>query len=198
MITVNVLPDSYRKPQASALQEVHRSPLLRLLILAAIGLAAVLAGAWQLQQARLGALTAKAASLSARKAAVDELAQSVSALSTQQQVFEEVVKQRNRWATYLDRLSHVVPDGVWFTDLLIDQERGLVLQGSAVGQGGEEMVSIGRLAQALKEDQEFAGTFRDIQIESIKSAKDGDLEIIQFALTCAFRIRPVVATGAGP
>lgn len=193
MITINVLPESYRKPKASPLHELHRSPLLRLLIVAAIGLVAALAGLWQVQQARLGGLSAKAKSLTERKAAVDRLSESVGGLSMQKQVFEEVVKRRSRWATYLDRLSAIVPAGIWFTDLLIDQERGLVLQGSAVGQGGQEMVSIGRLAQDLKYDAAFSATFRDIQIESIKSAQDGDLEIVQFTLTCAFRIRAVAA-----
>ena len=196
MITVNVLPDSYRKPKASPLQELHRSPLLRLLIVAAIGLAAVLVGVWQWQQAHLGSLTAKTSSLSERKTAVDHLTESVSNLSTQKQVFEEVVKQRSRWATYLDRLSDVVPDGVWFNDLLIDQDKGLVLQGSAIVQGGQEMVSIGRLAQDLKEDTRFAATFRDIQIESIKSSQEGDLEIVQFTLTCTFRAQPFAAKQA--
>ena len=198
MITINVLPDSYRKPKATPLQELPRSPLLRLLGALAVGLVVTLAGLWQLQQARLGSLTSNAESLKERKKAADELSQSVSTLSTQRQVFEEVVKQRSLWAIYLDRLSMVVPDGVWFTDLLIDQERGLVLQGSAVGKGGEEMVSIGRLAQDLKGDKEFAGTFRDIQIESIKSAQDGDLEVIQFTLTCVFRAKPSAVKGIGP
>ena len=197
MITLNVLPESYRKPKATPLQELHRSPLLRLLILAAIGLAVALAGLWQWQQMQLSGLNTKMTGLSSRKTAVDGLTQSVNALSTQKRVFEDVVKRRSGWAMYLDRFSDLVPDGVWFTDLLIDQDKGLVLQGSAVGQGGEEMVSIGRLAQDLKEDHEFSDTFRDIQIESIKSAQEGELEIVQFTLTCVFRTQPGAAK-AGP
>ena len=46
------------------------------------------------------------------------------------------------------------------------------------------MVRIGHLVQDLKRDTRFSTLLQDMQIESIKTAQEEDIEIINFNLTC--------------
>ena len=55
---------------------------------------------------------------------------------------------------------------------------------SAIGQGGSEMVNVGRLREDLKKDPDFAAAVKDIQIESVKRVQEKEIEIVQFTLSC--------------
>ena len=183
MIAVNLLPEAYRKPKASSIEPFYRSPLA---ILVAILMVAGILLLWSLSLMREGQgaeLQAKLRELQTKKSTADELKTALEKLKEQQVTFQELTRERTTWSTHLNRLSDVTPDGVWFTDLSLDQQKGLVIQGSAVGQGGEEMVRIGRLVNDLKADPKFSSVVKDIQIESIKSVPEKDLEIVEFTLT---------------
>ena len=183
MIAVNLLPEAYRKPKASSIEPFYRSPLA---ILVAIMMVAGILLLWSLSLMREGqgaVLQAKLGELQTKKSTADELKTALEKLKEQQVTFQELTRERTTWSKQLNRLSDVMPDGVWFTDLSLDQQKGLVIQGSAVGQGGEEMVRIGRLVNDLKADPKFSAVVKDIQIESIKSVPEKDLEIVEFTLT---------------
>ena len=183
MILVNLLPEAYRKPKVAPIQQFHRSPLALLFGAALLSSLILLGLLFQMHQAHLAGLTSRLRQLEPRKAAVDQLQTSIRALQNQQDVFARLMRERSRWARYLNTLSDAVPNGVWFTDLSFDPLKGLVIQGSAINQGGEEMVRIGRFVQDLKSDTAFAVTFQDIQIESIKSVQDQEMELVEFTLT---------------
>ena len=183
MIAVNLLPEAYRKPKASSIEPFYRSPLA---ILVTIMMVAGVLLLWSLLVMREGqgaALQAKLNELQTKKSTADGLKTALEKLKEQQVTFQGLTRERTTWSKQLNRLSDVMPDGVWFTDLSLDQQKGLVIQGSAVGQGGEEMVRIGRLVNDLKADPKFSSVVKDIQIESIKSVPEKDLEIVEFTLT---------------
>ena len=94
------------------------------------------------------------------------------------------------WAKRLNTLSDVTPEGVWFTELSLDEDKGLVIQGSAIGQGGAEMVSVGRIVSDLKANADFSSVIKDIQIESIKRVQEKEVELVQFTLTCFLAKKP--------
>jgi len=183
MIRINLLPPSYRKPETQTIQQFHRSPLAFLIAGGLVGLLVLLLAFQQIRSAQLAKLDARLQQLAPQKAAVDELRLAVQRLRDQAAVYERLTKGRQRWTKVLNTLSDVTPDGVWYTDLSFDLDRGLVVQGSAIGQGGEEMVRIGRLVQDLKTNPGFASLIQDVQIESIKSVQDKELELIEFTLT---------------
>jgi len=183
MIGINLLPESYRKPPSSPVQRFHRSPLMLLVLGTMAGLVLFLVGIMQIRQARFGQLTARIQQLESQKTVVDELRAAVQKLRDQQAVFQRLGYERSQWARRLNLLSDLIPAGVWFTDLSLDQLRGLVIQGSAMSEGGEEMVRIGRLVQDLKVDPVFSAMVRDVQIESIKSVQEKEIEMVEFTLT---------------
>lgn len=190
MITINLLPESFRKPKTNSLQQFPRSPL-------AIGLVGCLVGVWVLLfgtqlvlRARLKVLTARVHQQQPQKTEAEALRASVSALRDQHDLYQRLSRERSDWTQRLSAISHVTPDGVWLTDFAFDPDEGLKLQGSAVGNGGEEMIRVRRFVQDLRSHPAFASLIKDVQIESIKSVLDGDVEIVKFVLTAQSSAAP--------
>ncbi|MCI0557682.1 MAG: PilN domain-containing protein [Nitrososphaera sp.] len=185
MLKVNLLPDSARKATLSPIEQFHRTPLMWIIVTSVVGSAFLLWGSVFIKKTQLNSLGAKIAVLQPKKKELDQIQKIVQGLRAQEEEFKSVKQEQDLWSKRLNILSDVTPDGVWFTELLLDPVKGLVIQGSAVGQGGSEMVHVGRLVQDLKDDTDFASAVKDIQIESIKRIPDKEVEIVQFTLACA-------------
>ena len=186
MLKINLLPEGARKAALSPIEQFHRTPLMWILVGAMAAFPASLLIPLYLRRTQLQELSGRIQALQPKKLEVDQLQRFLQQLRAQAAAFQGLEKGESRWAKRLNRLSDVTPDGVWFTELSLDQTKGLVIQGSAmVGQGGSETASVGRLVQDLKADPDFASAAKDIQIESIKRTQDKEVEIVQFTLTCA-------------
>lgn len=190
MLTINLLPQTARQSSPSAIDQFYRTPLFWLVItgtgLAVLSsIAMIVLSGQQLRQ-----LNAKMQSLQPKKAEVDQLQQSLQRLRAQEAAFQRIRRGQGLWSKRLAVLSRVTPEGVWFTDLSLDDTKGLVIQGSAISQGGAEMVSVGRLVSELKADPDFSSAVKEIQIESIKRVQDKELELVQFTLTCSLTEPP--------
>ena len=183
MITINLLPEAYRKAKTTSAEDIYRSPIMLGLVglLLATGIIVALVGVGQ--QVRVAELNARLKAMLPRKAALEGLLTSIETTRQQQAVFEQVDQDRSQWAKQLNYLSDRTPEGMWFTDLSLDEGRGLELHGSAIGGEGDQMVRIGRFVQSLKADAHFSNVIQDMQIESIKTSQDGDVEVVKFILT---------------
>ncbi|MBI2885281.1 MAG: PilN domain-containing protein [Candidatus Omnitrophica bacterium] len=184
LVAVNLLPEGQRKPVTSSLEQFHRSPLAWLIGGGLVGVALVLFVMLRVYQAQTAQVAAQLQTLDQQKLVVFQLKDSLQALRAQQQAYQQVQQDRSDWAHHLNTISDQVPDGVWFSDLTLDPVRGLVIEGSAISEGGEEMVRIGRFVQELKADPRFAQSIQDIQIEAIKRGQEGDIELVFFTITC--------------
>lgn len=183
MITINLLPESARKPQTTSLQQFPRSPLAIGLVGGLIGVSVLLLGAKVILQARLKGLTATLQQQQPQKAQAEAVRASVTALQDRYKLYQRLSRERSDWTQRLSALADMTPDGIWLTDFAFDPEKGLTLQGAAIGNGGEEMIRIRRFVQDLRSHPAFAALIKDVQIESIKSVLDGDVEVVKFALT---------------
>ncbi len=184
MFTINLLPESYRKTTATPLPPLHRSPLVSVVVAIVLGLTILLALVRQVRQMQLNHLNAQLQQLQPRRVEVDRLRVTLQKLRTQQTSFEGLHRGESVWARRLNTLSDATPEGIWFTTLSLDPVRGLVIEGAALGQEGQEMAQIGQLVQNLKDQPAFTSAVRDIQIESIKSTRENDVEITLFTVTC--------------
>ncbi len=190
MLKINLLPEAARKDALSSIEQLHRTPLLWAIGGVMVALVFAYTIPIMLHQKELQRLNAKIQLLQPKKAEVDQLQQFLQHLRAQEVAFRQLSNGQGLWAKRLNTLSNVTPEGVWFTDLTLDEAKGLVIQGAAIGQGGAEMVSVGRIVADLKADPEFASAVKDIQIESIKRTQDKDIELVQFTLTCLLIPRP--------
>jgi len=185
MIQINLLPESYRAPRVSPMQQFHRSPLAIGVVAVLILVVAILFGVVQIRQAQLGHLQARLRDVQPKKQSVDDLNVSLQALRHEGEVLDRLMKERSRWAGYLNRLADITPDGVWYTGLSFDRAKSLTIQGAAIGRGGEEMARIGGLVEGLKADEALSAELKDIQIEGIKRRQDHEIEIIEFTITAS-------------
>jgi Tfp pilus assembly protein PilN len=184
MLKINLVPHDARKPTSSPLAELHRTPLMRLIIAGMMLVAALQALPIMMRKRQLRELRGTIEALVPKKAELDQLQRMLYRLQVKERAFQQFDKEQGGWAARLNGLSDLTPDGVWFHEFVLDAEQGLIIQGLAIGQGGTEMVSIGRLVQDLKAHPDFAAAVQEIQIESIKRTQDRDMELVQFTLTC--------------
>lgn len=190
MLRVNLLPESERRTTLSPVEQLHRTPLVWVTVAGMILVVVILWIPLTIRQRALTALDGQIQTLAPKKEEVDRLQQFTRQLRAQEAAFKDLRKEQHLWSKRLNILSNATPDGVWYTELAMDLQRGLVIQGAALGQGGAEMVGIGRLVQELKADPDFSAAVKDIQIESIKRTQDKEIEIVQFTLTCALSGAP--------
>lgn len=194
MITVNLLPEAYRKPKVTSIQQFHRSPLAIIGVSVLVGLGLVLGGLKGLGQMHLGRLNARIQALASQHQAINEVTAAIATLREQQQMLEQLDRQRSQWAHRLNILSDVTPEGVWFTELVLDGQHTLTLHGAAISQGGEGMAAVSRFVQDLKAHQQLSGVFRDIQIQSIQNVQEGEIELMEFTLACELAGTPPAVT----
>lgn len=190
MLRVNLLPEGARKIGPSSLEQFHRAPILWIAVGGMVLFVVSQVVPIHLRRQRLQELNAKIQTLQPKKAEIDQLQQLLQRLKAQESAFRVVGAGKELWSKRLNTLSDVTPEGVWFTDLNLDEHKGLVIQGSAVGQGGAEMVAVGRIVSDLKADADFSSTIHDIQIESIKRVQEKEIELVQFTLTCFLSQNP--------
>ena len=201
LVTINLLPGVQRAPSTSSLEQFHRSPLAWLIGSALVGVALALFVTLRWYQVQVAQTAVRLQALDQQKLTVFHLKDSLQALQAQRQTYQQVQQDRSDWAYYLNMISDHVPDGVWFSDLTLDPVRGLVLEGAAISEGGEEMVRIGRFVQELKADVKFAESVQDIQIEAIKRGQDGDIDLVFFTIICTLAspaAGPTAAPSGGP
>ena len=190
MLKVNLLPPSIRQDTLSPIEQFHRTPLVWAAAGLMAGLLLLLFIPVTLRNQQLRALNAKIEALTPKKLEVDRLQVALQRFHVEEEAFRVLAGNRSLWSKRLNILSDLTPDGVWFTDLLLDPEKGLIIQGSAIGQGDTEMVSIGRFVQSLKEDAYFSAGLRNVQIESIKRTQEKTIEVVQFMITALLAASP--------
>lgn len=184
LLRINLLPNSIQKASQQSVQQFYRTPLvgigIALLALLAVGLQIPL----QLHQRELDGLNAKISALQPRQAEVKRVQELLGRLRAQRDAFEGLKMGSGSWSRRLKVLSSATPNGLWFTELLLDRSKGLVIQGMALASQGPEMVTVTRLVQDLQSDAHFASLFKQIQLESIKRVQQGDFDVVQFTITC--------------
>ncbi len=190
MLTINLLPAGVRKASLSPVEQLHRTPLMWIVVTTLVALGCL---AWMpipFRQRQLAQLTANIQVLAPKKQALDQVQQALQRLRSQETAFRGLGQGQRMWSKRLNILSDALPEGVWLTDLALDQAKGLVIQGSAIGQGDPQMTSVTRFVHDLQTDQNFASAMKDISIESIKRVPEGEIEIVQFTLTCSIAEKP--------
>lgn len=184
LLRINLLPDSAQKASQQSVQQFYRTPLvgigIALLALLAVGLQVPV----QLNQRKVNKLNEKIHKLQPRQAEVKRVQELLSRLRAQRDAFEGLKMGSGSWSRRLKVLSDATPNGLWFTELLLDRNKGLVIQGMALASQGPEMVTVTRLVQDLQSDANFASAFKQIQLESIKRVQQGDFDVVQFTITC--------------
>ena len=185
MLRINLLPEELRQSTASPIEQFHRTPLFLVIIVGILGILPLVFWApIGLRRQQLRQLQSKVALLEPKKLVVDQLQRDLQLFRAQEAAFQGMIKGQGLWAARLNTLSDAIPDGVWFTELILEDTK-LVIHGSAISLANPGMVSVTNLVQGLKADAHFMAAVKDIQIESMKRVQEGEVEVTQFIVNCA-------------
>lgn len=200
MVQINLLPVTAKKKQKiKAELKIKVGPL----IFALVGVILAVVVCWTILGIRL---SGQRKQLTERQKQLNTLRSSLKNLNQQNQdkrqfqhrleFLEAELKREVFWAENLNRLSNLVPPGIWFKKIslhTVKEKRlkkyvSLRIGGSVVSLRGEEMIDlIGEFMNALKKDELFSEQFSEIRLLSSKRSKSGKFEIMDFSLHCQFR-----------
>lgn len=183
MMRINLLP-----PETLDRRKAEKR--IGYVVLAAVGLAIVLAGVWGLAYMRLSGRQNELAM-------VEQEVRTTQAQAAQLAVFEEravdleerrtivtqVFEGRRDWARLFDELSLVLPDDVWVQSLNAGEAEGITMTGYAV-DAPHDSPDIGHksIAKALVRLADLE-QLSDVWLTSSQKALFADQDAIQFTMT---------------
>lgn len=206
MVQINLLPPSARKKQKlrlkldlKTLEAIDLKPLIFTLvgvIVSVMVLWLALGIRLNLKQNELARLNeqVKLGQLSSQK--LDKLNKEKERFQKKLEFLNQRLKREISWAENLNRLSNLVPPGIWLNNIALHSKEEdaiatydkLDIDGSAVSLAGEEMiVLIGGFMSALKEDEVLSGQFSEIKLVSSQKKKRNNIDVMDFKLLCQFR-----------
>ena len=206
MVQINLLPPSDRKKQKlrlrldlKALEAIDLKPLLLALagvILSVMVLWLALGIRLQLKESKLARLDEQTRTGRLILQKLDKLKKEKGEFEEKLEFLEQQLKREILWAENLNRLSNLVPPGIWLKKIALQsKEEGetttydkLDIEGSAVSLAGEEMIIlISGFMSALKEDAIFSEQFSEIKLVSSQKKKRNSIDVMDFKLLCQFR-----------
>lgn len=99
----------------------------------------------------------------------------------QDKIMDKLLAQRPAWAPKLNKLSLHLPSGVWCNELQITDKR-FILKGSTLSLQKEEITTINKFIDNMKNDEHFLNALARIELTSTQRRALAGYEIIDFIL----------------
>lgn len=183
MIEINLLPGELKVKKVVNKKlnfMIYLSVGLLLIILVIINLYVVsLSTAKNIQ---LKILAKKWESLVPERQKVEEMRKQSDIVSQDIKAIQQITARRILWSGKLNKLSLLVPRGVWFNEISLNN-KNFILRGSAVSLKKEEISLINLLLSSLKEDKQFFNNFNSLDLTSVQRRQVGGYEVADFILT---------------
>ena len=129
------------------------------------------------------ALTMQKEGMSSGKQNVDSVVSELREFQGKYKALENVTTQGEfSWAQKLNMLSSLLPRGMWFKKIAVDNDI-LFIEGSTIPQEANEIVSVSRLISSLQANEEFMKDFSDLELGSIQRRRIKNVEIADFVIT---------------
>ncbi len=136
-----------------------------------------------LKVAHLKALRKQWQEMTPTKANVDRVTGQMRMLQAKIKSMESVVgADPVHWAPKLYEISESLPRGVWLSRIVTNKQR-LVIEGSAMSKGKDEMISVHTFASNLKNRDPFMKNLDDLEVGSIQRKSIKNVGIASFSIT---------------
>lgn len=191
MININLVPENLRKRRKTPLFSVNALNLPKEAIVGMLGGLLVLLFAIHfllqmviftrfIQHARAKKQWER---ILPEKQKVDVVINELRSLQNKLSSIDKITNEKKiLWAQKLNALSDVVPRGIWFNKLTLD-DRLLIIDGSAVSKTRDEMVSVGNFTSSLKADTNFMAGLNNLELGSIQRRQLKALDLVDFVIT---------------
>ena len=183
MLNINLLPEESRKIDQTSLQQFHRTPFMWIVAGMMVTSLLGLMGIVSLRRIQAQKITSELESLQPKKLVIDQLQKFVKGLQDEQLAFERLRGKETAWAKRLTVLADIVPEGIWFTNLVWDPTEGLRLEGVAIQEDGAEMSKLSRFIETLKTHPSFGPELTEVKIDSVQRMQDESIEMVKFTIT---------------
>jgi Tfp pilus assembly protein PilN len=131
---------------------------------------------------QLGRLKKKWDGLAKQREKVDQALKLSSNLSQDAKVIQQLVGSKISWSFKMNRLSQLLPGGIWFNQVSF-KGANFTLLGSVISLKKEEMALINSFLNNLKQDKLFFADFNNIELTSVQRRVLGGYEISDFVLS---------------
>jgi hypothetical protein len=182
-------------------------------LLALVAMHAVLFFIGMRSSMSIRALAQKDAMLQPGKKEYEALKSEVGSVNKKASAVDALIANRFSWAKKLNDLSESMTQGIWLTEIsyketpseISTQVKALVkkpitkletkkiifrylnISGYASSMGEGATALVGKFINGMKENPSFFSDFTEIKLESIKSEKIFDQEVMNFRITCLFK-----------
>jgi Tfp pilus assembly protein PilN len=137
---------------------------------------------------QLTILNAKWQKLEPERKASEDFKKQYAFLTEGAQAIGQLTKENINWSEELNKLSLLLPSGIWFNELSISPD-DFVLYGSVVSLQKEGMSLITEFIDRLKKDAAFSRDFKSLELGSTQWKSIGGYDIVDFTLTGTLNLK---------
>ncbi len=193
MIEINLLPEELRnrvaKPTKEQPAKVVAKPGLQQLILVIplifvilIIVHIIIASLGVTRYSQLSLLKNKWEKMLPERKTLEEFNNEHMLYSEGSKDIQKLVNERINWAEKLDRLSSILPPGMWLESISVSG-KAFNLHGKVVSLAKEEVSLIRNFVDDLKNKPNFVKNFSTLELSSIKKETIGGYQVADFNLS---------------
>ena len=184
LIEINLLPQEFKKETPKDASDIIRKaiyaiPVVVFLLLVIHGYLAVSGIIFNLQY---GSLEKKWNSLESHQKEFEVLNKEYSSFTKDVSTVQEFMKERINWSEKLNKLSLLLPPGIWFEELQVNGKE-FTIHGSVFSLQKQELELINKFLGNLKNDKGFYGDFIGLELASVKRETISSYTLLTFVLT---------------
>ncbi len=217
MIEVNLLPKKAIKKKQSFSSPRALTFLKFAFVLCLVGLGAAhlyLVSTCSFQRSEHNRLAGELQVLRDQKKVLELAREQNIALNDNLTTIESLIEKKVMWSRKLNLLSDLIIDGVWYTNISIGTKTVklaspgsapkskwsvekpaatrkiipyLIIEGEVSSDYGNQLATLGKFIQALKDDPLFSEDFATIQLDSTSLHSIRDIEVMSFNINCYFK-----------
>lgn len=187
MIEINLLPEELKVKKETTTKFssiLFTSTIILLTILVIINIYII--SLTTVKNIQFKALNKKWQDLEPQRQRLEKFKKESDVLSEDARAIQQLIGHRIVWASKINRLSLLLPSGVWFNEIS-SNNKNFILKGSVISLKKEEMSLINSLLTNLKEDKLFFSDFQTIDLTSVQRRLMGGYEVVDFIFTGSFK-----------
>jgi Tfp pilus assembly protein PilN len=200
MIKINLLPEELRdkviKPvkPAVAVSSATKPGLKELILVIPLVFVLLIIGhivfvfLGMAQSSQLNALKGRWERMAPERKALENFNSEYALLSDDSREMQRLLNDRVNWAEKLNKLSLVLPSGVWF-NVILATNKDFSLGGSVVSLDKQEVSLLKQLIDSLKNDPSFFKDFNTLELGSIQKRTIGKFEVTDFTLIGTLKVK---------
>ncbi|MCM8795182.1 MAG: PilN domain-containing protein [Candidatus Omnitrophica bacterium] len=184
MIKINLLPEEFiPKPQKIVFKpnSKHILYVVAFIFGIMVFIHIYLIAVFIFKNTQLNALNSKWQTLAAQRKMVEDFKKEYEVLSTETISLQQLDSLRINWAEKLNKLSLLLPHGVWLNELSL-KEKNFILKGSVISLQKEELTLINKFMNNLKTDLAFFKHFVSLELGPLQRKTLGGYDIVDFVL----------------